>query len=275
MSKDFRDAIIEATMSFDAGAYDAMLTVPGYDAGTGEANVEPRSGDEKISDGEISFLLPAPEVVEEFVKISGALGIPFEALRFVEGYDSFKSGEVEIRLPSMLALTHGEQLKKLGRILAPMSYKAVEEEFSEFVDGLADELSEANPFHGRDGKFTSADKLAKRGGSISLRKFSKKKYGVKGGKFDRKARRWRWDYEKKWSSGWTGKVCGRSARQAGKNVRCQDGKEGWGESVEISTNELVERLRRRAERVIGLPRGFFGQPIGESDRGLVRLADLL
>ena len=276
MSEDFRQKIIEATLSFDTGALDAAWGAGTYDAGIGYGSVEARSGDEKISDAEISFLLPGREVVKEFVKFAGTLGIPFEAMRFVEGYEG-GGDDIEVRLPASVALDYGAQLKKLERIFRPMAHDAVHESFEDFIDGLALELQEANPFHGKDGKFTSAKKLASQGGSISLKKLSRNKFGVKSGKFDRRRRRWAWKYSKTWKTGWRGDICGRSARMGGRNVRCYDGKEGWNlrrESAEISTDELVERLRGRAERILGVPRGFFGRSIAE-DEGMVRLRDLL
>jgi hypothetical protein len=109
---------------------------------------------------------------------------------------------------------------------------------SRFIEDVQP-VQEHNPFHDRSGEFASKGDLAQGGGSWSLRIGSRRGGGavekskVTGGKKVGKGKSKRTELKKKkWKTGWTGEVCGRAARRAGKDVKCSE-----------SLGDRIEELR--------------------------------
>lgn len=197
----------------------------------------------KESDAEIMFNFEDWEdaqVLYDFIIESGLL-VPGEVvLRHIEGQNGVHfAPHVLVMKPDVI---HAAMLAYKDVVLEDSA-----DVFNEITDGIAlimevtkisgapkRKLGMGNPFHDRDsGKFTGAkDSIdSKKGGSWAIGKTKLKYTGAKKSKAG--------DLVVNFGS--TKHPCGRAAREAGKDVRCWDGKEGAGFKIA----RLLGKKRRR------------------------------
>ena len=184
------------------------------------------------SDAESALFFEDPEEAMEAYQAAKDFGLTSGEVCFDPTIDpKFDAGSYAVRFSPITMMGKSDIVRRVVEMKAGWKSRFIED---------VQPVQEHNPFHDKSGEFASKGDLAQGGGSWSLRIGSRsgggavEKSKVTGGKKVGKGKAKRTELKKKkWKTGWTGEVCGRAARRAGKDVKCSEG-----------INDQIKELRR-------------------------------